>query len=144
MISVKHISAVLLLFLYGLQLSSALPETAIVGTWLNHRGNGVIEISNQDGEFQGVIVGGKTGKPRKDIHNPDPKLRNRPLKGIQVIGGLKYEGQDSWEHGWLYDPKDGETYQCNITLKNSDTLEIRVFKGHPLFGKTVIWTRDVT
>ena len=43
--------------------------------------------------------------------------------------------------GTIYDPRDGKTYKCRMTLKKDGTLEVRGYLGLALFGKTVVWTR---
>lgn len=47
----------------------------------------------------------------------------------------------TWEAGSIYDPQSGHTYQANITLKDSDHLQLRGYLGIPLLGATQVWTR---
>ncbi len=78
---------------------------------------------------------GKTYK--KDIHNPDPALRSRPLKDYTLISGLVYK-DGKWVNGKIYNFNDGNSYDVNLELKDG-LLYMRVFKGVPLFGKTLKW-----
>ena len=61
-------------------------EQAIIGSWINAEGDGIIEITLAQTEYVGTIIG--TPDPihngRKDSQNPDQKLRDR------FVGGLDY------------------------------------------------------
>ncbi len=118
-------------------------ENEIFGTWVNQAGDGLIKISKQGENYVGVIEG--SNKPgsqnRKDEHNPDPELRSRPLLGLKILGDLSYKGDNEWEDGWIYDPNNGDTYQCQATLEDKNTLAIRGFIGFSLFGRTETWKR---
>ena len=78
---------------------------------------------------------GKTYK--KDIHNPDPNLRSRELKGYTLITGLVYK-DDKWVDGRIYYFKNGNSYNVDIEVKDN-VLYMRVYMGVPMFGKTVKW-----
>jgi len=77
---------------------------------------------------------GKTYK--KDIHNPDPGLRSRPLKDYTLIGLVYKDGK--WVNGKIYNFNDGNSYDVNLELRDG-LLYMRVFKGVPMFGKTLKW-----
>lgn len=78
--------------------------------------------------------------PKKDLHNPDENLRDRPIKGITHITGLVYDG-GGYKNGQLYSVQDGNTYGFKGELKSRDKLETRAFKGVPMLGRTIHWTR---
>ena len=80
------------------------------------------------------------GKQKVDRENPDPQLRSRSLNGLVILWGFKYAGDGVWEDGRIYDPRDGKTYKCKMTLEGS-TLKIRGFIGISLIGKTNVWTK---
>ncbi|SFB99111.1 Uncharacterized conserved protein, DUF2147 family [Flagellimonas taeanensis] len=81
---------------------------------------------------------GKT--PKKDVHNPDENLRDRPIKGITHITGLAY-GDGEYKNGKLYSVQDGNTYSFKGELQSENELESRAFKGVTLLGRTIHWTR---
>jgi uncharacterized protein (DUF2147 family) len=87
---------------------------------------------------------GPVGTPKVDRKNPDPKLRNRPIIGLQVIDGLAAAGGNRWEHGMCYDPESGNTYKCKVHLASPERLEVRGFIGFSLFGRTYVLTRKET
>lgn len=121
----------------------------IVGTWLNEDKDARIQIENRNGTYFGKIVWLKnpiddeTGKPKLDKKNPDVKLRSRPIMGLDILTGFKFDGSDEWESGTIYDPKSGNTYSCYMTFtdKTKNTLKVRGYIGISLIGRTTYWTR---
>lgn len=82
----------------------------------------------------------KSGEPRLDAKNPDPALRDRHWCGIEVITGLRPDGEGEWDSGEVYDPKTGQTFSLRIE-ERGDRLKMRGYLGLPIFGKTEMWTR---
>ncbi len=121
----------------------------IVGRWSTPNKSVEIEVYKVNGLYNGKIIGLKNpcypandpremgGKPRVDRENPDPQKRNRPLIGMDVIWGLHYSGDGTWEQGTVYDPRCGKAYKGKVTLESPDLLKVRGFIGVPLFGKTL-------
>ena len=126
--------------------ASASAQNDVLGTWINQAGDGLIEISVLDGKYVGIIAGSAdpARTNRKDVNNPDPELRTRTLKGMMILGDLSYQGENEWDGGWIYDPNNGEMYQCKMTLEDINTLAIRGFIGFSLFGRTEIWKRKTS
>ena len=81
------------------------------------------------------------GNEKLDKNNPEPALRSRTLLGMDLIAGFARTGKRKWEDGTIYDPRDGKTYKCKMTLQKDGTLKVRGYVGVSLFGKTVVWTR---
>lgn len=116
------------------------PDTdAILGRWMTADKSGLVEIYRQQGRYAGKIVG-PTDAPRLDTKNPDPALRQRPLLGVVLLQGFRYD-DGAWEDGTIYDPKGGKTYSCTLRLKSANALEVRGYVGVSLFGRTEVWTR---
>ena len=111
---------------------------AILGRWMTADRSGIIQVYAQQGVYAGKIVG--PDAPRLDAKNPDPALRKRPLLGVVLLQGFRYD-DGVWEKGTIYDPKDGKTYSCVLRLKNAGAMEVRGYVGISLFGRTEIWTR---
>ena len=110
--------------------------------------NKIIPINNKDGKvliykqsdkFFGKVSSGKDGS-RKDIHNPDAKLKEQNIVGSIILKGFDFTGK-AWENGTIYDPNNGKTYSCTMKMKNANELEIRGFIGISLFGRTQYWSR---
>jgi uncharacterized protein (DUF2147 family) len=126
---------------------------AIVGKWWNEEKDAQIEVYPCEGKFCGKIIWlkepnypdndpkGMGGKPRVDRENPDSSKRERPTLGMNIVWGFVHSGEHLWEGGFIYNPRDGKTYKCKLTLENPDRLKVRGFVGVSLIGKTNIWTR---
>lgn len=123
---------------------------AIVGKWLNQEGTSHIQIFKAtNGSFAGKYFGKivwlkeplKNGKPKVDDLNPDPKKHSVPLLGLQILKNFVYDADDKeWEDGTIYDPKNGKTYSCIMTLSGNN-LNVRGYVGISMLGRTGVWTR---
>lgn len=116
------------------------PPAAIVGEWLSAKKDSRIIIAKQGTTYSGKIVWG-TGQATTDEKNPDPALRNRNIIGLGILNNFVYDGADTWKDGTIYDPREGKTYSCKMTLKDAGHLSIRGYVGLSLFGRTEVWTR---
>lgn len=128
------------------------PE-AILGRWWNQEKDAQIEIFPCNGKYCGKIIWlkepnypatdpkGREGKPKVDSENPDPYKRERPILGMDLVWGLTHSGGNLWENGTIYDPREGKTYKCKMTLEKADHLKVRGFIGLSLIGKTTNWSR---
>ncbi len=123
---------------------------AIVGKWLNQEGTSHIQIFKAtNGSFAGKYFGKivwlkeplKNGKPKVDDLNPDPKKQAVPLLGLQILKNFVYDADDKeWEDGTIYDPKNGKTYSCYMTLSGNN-LNVRGYVGISMIGRTGVWTK---
>ncbi len=132
------------LLTFGAMSAANASPTAVEGTWLNGDGDGLIRVELAGSELRATILGsatGDSGRADRDEKNPDPALRNRPLTGLNIFSGFRYDGDDTWSGGRIYDPNSGNTYRCKIQLLDSNTLKVRGFIGVSLFGRTEIWKR---
>jgi uncharacterized protein (DUF2147 family) len=117
----------------------------IEGLWYNDVKSGKIEITrHSNGKFYGKVVWLKEpnefGKPKVDRLNEDPKLRSRPRLGLPVLNDFVKDDDNKYTDGTIYDPLNGKTYSCKMTLKGK-MLDIRGYIGISLFGRTTTWTR---
>lgn len=117
----------------------------IEGVWYNQEKTAKIEIYKaKNTKFYGKIVWlkepEKNGKPKVDENNPDKTKRNDPLLGLLVLKGFEKDGEDGYEDGTIYDPKNGKTYSCIITHKG-DKLDVRGYVGISWIGRTAVWTK---
>jgi len=129
--------------------AAAQKADAILGVWKAEEKVLTIRIYRQDSEYRGKVVTykdrhhpEKDPEARRDVHNPDPDLRQRKIIGMDVLTGLHYnEADDAWEGGTLYNPGKGNTYSANVSINSSGKLEVRAFKGVTLLGKTMVFRR---
>ena len=141
-----------LLLLVGLLLAAAPARAAanpdaVLGVWKNGEGTGMIQIFKKADKYYGRLVWLKVantpeGKPRTDVNNPDETKRTVGLKGLVNMRDFKFTGENKWEDGKIYDPKNGSDYSCEMTLTDPNTLEVRGFIGVSLFGRTDVWKRQ--
>lgn len=131
--------------LFSVQLQAQADKDAVLGTWLNGEKQAKIRIYQCGDKYCGKIVwlGSPTenGKPRTDINNPDEQLRDQPIVGLRLLRDFTHQGGKVWEDGEVYDPRNGKTYSCKLTLVNPDKLDVRGYIGFSFIGKTDTWTR---
>jgi uncharacterized protein (DUF2147 family) len=119
----------------------------IVGVWEPGHGKAKVKIDKIDDKFYGKIVWLKepidtvTGEPKVDKNNPDGSMQNAPLRGFRILKDFEYKGEGIWEEGTIYDPENGTSYSCIITMKDENTLDIRGYVGVKTFGRTDTWRR---
>ena len=127
------------------------PQTQAVppgftGVWLDDTGDGAIEIAPCGERLCGRIVwlkapNDKAGRPLTDGYNPEATKRKRPICGLPVIGDLKRQTNGAWDAGWIYDPKEGKSYDVELKLRSSDRLQVTGYLGTKFFSETFIWNR---
>ena len=141
----------LLIFIIGLLATISVlannPD-AVLGVWKNGEGTGMVQIYKKGNNYFGRIVWLKVandaaGKPRTDLNNPDEKLRTRSLKGMENLREFAFKGDNKWEDGRIYDPKNGTDYACEMKLVDDNTLEVRGYIGVSMFGRTDVWKRQI-
>lgn len=63
------------------------------GRWWNAAETAQIEVVERDGALFGIIVWLKNRNPDgtlfRDVDNPDPALRDRPVLGIELLRNLR-------------------------------------------------------
>jgi uncharacterized protein (DUF2147 family) len=121
----------------------------ILGYWVTSGGESCIEIFKRDGYYFGKIVSlrrpyylpgeikGMDGRPRMDLNNPNKSLRLRPLMGLEIMRDFRFDN-GKWVGGKIYDPANGRSYNCQISLAK-DGLHVRGYIGIPLLGLTTVW-----
>ena len=131
-------------------LAAAMPATGFAGIWIDDTGDGAVEIKPCVGTrteaLCGSIVWLKTGmdasgKPLRDGNNEDAKDRGRPICGLPTIGGLKRQPGGTLDDGWIYDPRRGQKFDLELTLKGPDKLQVVGYKAFKFLSKTFIWSR---
>lgn len=128
----------------ALALAVAAPVSAdtAVGQWKTETHNAIVEIAHCGASICGRILTSdalRTHPEMRDAKNADAALRNRPLKGLQIISGFTRDG-DAWSGGSIYNADDGKTYSAKVTPQGTDRLKVRGCVFVP-FCKTQTWTR---
>lgn len=139
----------LLLLPFSTVLAQAPPEPGdrLIGVWEPSNGKARVKVEKIGGKYYGKIVWLRepvdpaTNTPKVDKNNPDEALRTVPLRGYRLLKDFTYGGNDEWTEGTIYDPENGSTYSCVITMKDANTLDIRGFIGVKALGRTDVWKR---
>ena len=125
---------------------------AIVGLWATEDEEAHVEIVRSGDEYSGEIVWlaepvyppdderGMGGQRKVDRNNPDESFHDRPIVGLEIMDGFTYVGDGLWKGGRIYDPDNGKTYKCKVTLQEDGSLHVRGFIGFSLLGRTSTWT----
>lgn len=110
------------------------------GVWFNQDKTAKVQIYKAGDKYNGKTVWlkepMKDGAPKLDNKNEDEDLSDRPIMGLVILKGFEFD-DDEWEDGSIYDPKNGETYSCDIT-KEGDKPNVRGYIGIALIGRTSI------
>jgi len=139
---------------FWLQVTAAPSPEGVVGYWLTppneEEGAGVVEIRRHQEGLVGRLVwlekptyppgSPAAGQPKVDRKNPNPKLRQRPVLGLEILQGFRWDGE-KWVDGEIYDPVSGKTYKAQIRLQDPQHLALRGYVGIPLLGRSEVWTR---
>jgi uncharacterized protein (DUF2147 family) len=127
-------------------LSAQTKADDIVGFWLTHGEKPAkVQVYRTGDQFVGKIVWlqfpVENGKPKMDDKNPEETKRSQPLVGLVIMNSFKFDNDDEWNGGKIYDPQNGKTYSCYLSLKDKNTLKVRGYIGISLIGRTDYWTR---
>jgi len=136
-------------FLSGLAMSvvSVAADPREAGIWYDDTGKGAVKIEIcTSTTLCGKIYWLKEplnakGEPKTDKNNPEPSMQNRPVCGLKVLGDLEQLSEGGFDNGWVYDPKEGKSYDVALDLIAADQLKVTGYKGMRFLGKSFIWTR---
>lgn len=107
-------------------LSGAAAATALEGLWRTDDGKAVVRIAACGQRMCGTIarvLDTSPNVPRTDVNNPDPRRRDRPLVGLQILSGF-LGGPTEWKGGQAYDPKSGNSYKSSLRLNTDGSLRV--------------------
>ncbi len=119
---------------------------SISSTWVmydnrHHAIQAFVQIDEDKTGFIGRIVETRLlpdeGPEAICINCPDT-LRNRPLRGLEILRGLSFK-DGNWQGGKILDPGNGKTYRCSVKLENPDRLRVRGHLGP--FSRSQLWHR---
>jgi uncharacterized protein (DUF2147 family) len=116
-------------------------ESATVrGYWLEPSGSMLRIEPCADKLCVDIVALSRGDHPDTDVHNPDARLRARPLCGLRIGTDFVERDAQHADGGRLYDPKSGHTYGGSMSAEG-EMLKLRGFIGVKLFGRTETWTR---
>lgn len=116
------------------------PADSLMGNWWTEGKEGLMKIvKTKSGLYEVLLLDGKDAD-KKDVNNPDPKLRERKLKGIVIMWHLRFEDGE-YIDGYCYNPRDGNTYRVKMRITGPASLRLRGYLAIPLLGQSQDWTR---
>lgn len=115
---------------------------SVYGFWLTEAADAIIEIlpcsaNNPCGKIAWLR---EQGPDVRDVKNPDPKQRTRPICGLELLGGFQTSGS-GWVSGWLYNPDDGKTHRDVALTVRSGGTALTVSVGGGFFSSSETWRR---
>jgi uncharacterized protein (DUF2147 family) len=106
---------------------------SVNGVWIDHTGQGAVEITPCGEKVCGRVIW---------LKNPAHRSRTGKLIcGTQVLGELRQMAADAWETGWIYNPEDEEKFSAALKLASPDKLIVTGYLGIKLLGETFTWQR---
>jgi len=127
----------------------AFAQNTPVGLWKTIDDDGkteksLVRISEQGGTLVGSIDKLLDPKAQADAKcdKCSDDRKDKPVVGLQIIRGVKADGDGVWGGGEILDPNNGKTYKTRLKpVDGGKRLEVRGYIGAPLFGRTQIWVR---
>jgi len=127
----------------------AFAQATPVGLWKTIDDDGktaksLVRITEQGGVLVGsidkLLDPKDPGDGKCDKCTDDRK--DKPVVGLQIIRGVKAQGDGVWGGGEILDPNNGKTYKTRLKpVDGGQHLEVRGYIGAPLFGRTQTWVR---
>jgi uncharacterized protein (DUF2147 family) len=125
----------------------AFAQATPVGLWKTIDDDGktaksLVRISEQGGTFVGSID--KLLDPSAQADAKCDKCsddrKDKPVVGLQIIRGVKAEGDGVWGGGEILDPNSGKSYRTRLKpLDGGKKLEMRGYIGP--FYRSQLWQR---
>ncbi|MDP4284386.1 MAG: DUF2147 domain-containing protein [Bacteroidota bacterium] len=130
----------------------AMPQNnpdAIIGRWMSSENNLEVEIFKTANEYNAKVIwiddSDDKSRPmnvRCDKNNPDEKLRNRKIIGLEVMFGLTYNArQNEWYNGKIYDPDSGKEWNAKAWLTKDGILKVRGYWDFQFIGKDLMFRK---
>lgn len=100
-----------------------------------------VEIYEQNGQVFGKIIEIYNSKNRDALcTNCEGANYNKPVLGLTIIKNLTQDG-NYFKNGTIFDPEDGKTYKCRLSL-DEDNPDILLVRGYiSFFYATQYWER---
>lgn len=105
--------------------SPAQAAGTIQGEWYTKDRRAIVTIAPCGPQLCGKlskVLRPTPGGHARDVQNPEPALRKRPLLGINILSGFARDGQ-RWR-GKIYDPESGKTYRSIVTKGKTGVLNV--------------------
>ena len=121
---------------------------SIVGLWKTfdddtNQPAALVQISEQNGLFVGKVTKILDPSGLPTCAKCTDYRKDKPVVGMEILSGLKKDGENTYSGGRILDPDDGEIYRADIKLLDQgNKLDLRAYLGIPLIGRTQSWMRE--
>lgn len=96
----------------------------------------------KDGSLNATIQSILTPGEENSCTKCEGAFKNKSLKGVTIVRGLKNTGGTNYDGGTILDPKTNKTYKLKGSIKDGGKrLEMRGFVGVSLIGRNQNWVR---
>jgi len=137
----------LTIIVMGLIFAVGQANANVLGTWMTKGERSHVRIEKCGEKLCGSIIwlkdpNRKDGKPKIDARNKDENKRGRRILGLPLM--TAFEATDDpkfWVNGEIYNPENGKTYNCEMTLQEDGILKVHGYVGVPLFGESQYWKK---
>ncbi|QOR73614.1 Uncharacterized conserved protein, DUF2147 family [Cruoricaptor ignavus] len=132
-------------FAFSAMLISALSFAQIEGKWQTvddetGKPKAIVEVFKKtDGKYYAKIEKLLVKPANNNCVNCTDDRKNKPLEGMEIIRGLKKEG-DKFTGGSIVDPQNGKTYKCAVS-RDGNKLNVRGYLGVAALGRTQVWNK---
>ncbi|RRJ91986.1 DUF2147 domain-containing protein [Paenimyroides tangerinum] len=118
---------------------------SVIGKWKTiddetGKPKSIVEISEKDGKIYGKVIEILTENKTAICSKCEGTNKNKPIKGLTIITGLKKDGSE-YNGGKILDPTSGKEYKCMMKLNGKDKLDVRGYVGIQALGRTQTWIR---
>ncbi len=142
-------SSFFFLFLLCSTINAQTKMDDILGNWIAIDKSVKVQIYKEDGTFKAKLIwydirlgSGKPMHASVDNKNPNTKLRNRKIIGMEVLDGLHFNPTNNrWEKGKIYDASSGRTWDSYVELREDGELIVRGYWKWQWIGKTLHFER---
>ena len=126
---------------------AAFAQNSPVGRWKTiddetGKVKSIVEITETNGTLQGKVV-----EILQSDRGPNPVCdkceggnKNKPVKGMTILWGLKKDG-DEWNGGTVLDPAKGKTYKSKVKLIDGGK-KLGMSGCIAFFCREQVWVRE--
>ncbi|MGA9211255.1 DUF2147 domain-containing protein [Kaistella sp.] len=142
-------STIFLFLLLCCSVSGQAKTDDILGKWISTDKSVSVHVYKEGKIFKAKVIwfnerlgNGEPMNSRTDSHNPDPKLRDRKLIGMEILDGLLFNPiKQRWENGKIYDASSGRTWDSYIEIKEDGGMIVRGYWKWAWMGKTIYFDK---
>lgn len=118
--------------------SLAQDASKVAGVWQSQSGITRVKVSPCGAGLCGHVVWQRS--PSKDVYNPDPSKRERPIVGLQLVSNMKQVSPNEWS-GAIYNYEDGQTYRGKVKVVSANAIEIGGCVMGGMICQSKTWTK---